>query len=414
MGLKAVETRKFNLSQRIKDIDKWKVDSIDKKSIKKFIEEYKTGGVTGNVGNNVEATTEKVLQQLRPAFEGISKNEKFTISKFTKKDVGKIEKFTQQILGGKIGNYVNGDTYSKKTIKQIFLAFSLFLEWKFKDKEKDKVTDDGVILTRPLKVKIKLEKKDPKYLTIEEILLLYKSCRTARERYFIANLFSSGQRAKEFHNNRHEDIKLPEKDESFVKLQVRKEFTKTNDRRIPLLFKKSLEASRDFLKEREKAKIKPTEPIMDYSYDTLRKWLKRLGKKVLNKNDVNYQIFRSSCAKWLVDVHHYTKFQLCYFMGWDFSSPMADVYINRSESILKSSEESAKNTEMEELNVKFEKQEYDLKLQQEKSKEQENEMSVIKKLLKTLSKQSGNKKYDIAGSLSEEEADFLDSLEGNK
>ena len=31
MGLKAVETRKFNLDKRIKDIDKWAVTSIDKK-----------------------------------------------------------------------------------------------------------------------------------------------------------------------------------------------------------------------------------------------------------------------------------------------------------------------------------------------------------------------------------------------
>ena len=42
MGLKAVETRKFNLDKRIKDIDKWAVASIDKKAIKLFIEKYKT------------------------------------------------------------------------------------------------------------------------------------------------------------------------------------------------------------------------------------------------------------------------------------------------------------------------------------------------------------------------------------
>ncbi|MFC1877408.1 hypothetical protein ACFL2E_09100 [Thermodesulfobacteriota bacterium] len=378
MGLKAVETRKFNLDKRIKDISKWKITTTDKRSIKKFVEEYKAGRVTGQVGHNIEATVEKVLQQLRPAFENISQQEKHTISKFTKKDVNKIKKFTQQLLDGKIGNYVTSKPYPKKTIKQIFLALSLFLEWKFKDKL-DEVSDDGVILVKPLKVKIKIEKRDPKYLIVDEILQLYKSCRTARERYFIANLFSSGQRAKEFHNNRYVDIHLPEKDENFAKLQVRKEFTKTNDRKIPLFFKKSLEATREFLEERENENIKPTDPIMDYSYDTMRKWLKRLGSRVLNKN-VNYQLFRSSCAKWLVDVHHYTKYQLCYFMGWDFSSPMADIYINRSSAILQDSVDKAKDTEIEELGRKLEKQEYDLKLQQEKSKEdiEKQEMKILK------------------------------------
>ena len=134
-----------------------------------------------------------------------------------------------------------------------------------------------------------------------------------------------------------------------------------------MFFKKSLEATREFLEERENENIKPTDPIMDYSYDTMRKWLKRLGDRVLNKN-VNYQLFRSSCANWLVDVHHYTKYQLCYFMGWDFSSPMADIYINRSSAILQDSVDKAKDTEIEELGKKLEKQEYDLKLQQEKSK----------------------------------------------
>ncbi len=375
MGLVAIETRKFNLDKRIKDISKWKVTTIDKKNIKEFIKEYLAGDITQKIGNNPKATVEKVLQQLRPAFEHISKKGKYTISKLTKKDVEKIKKFKQQILSGKIGNRIDGKPYSKKTIKQIFLAFALFLEWKFKGNEK------RILLSEPLKVKMKLEKRDPKFLTIDEILQLYKCCRTARERYFIANIFSSGQRAKEFHNNRYVDIQMPNKDENFVKLQVRKEFTKTNDRKIPLLFKKSLEATREFLGEREKAGIKSTEPIMDYSYDTLRKWLKRLGKKVLNKN-VNYQLFRSSCAKWLVDIHHYTKYQLCYFMGWDFSSPMSDIYINRSSAILESSEKEAENTELEELNSKFEKQEYDLKLQQEKIKKFGEREGGLKKWIK--------------------------------
>ncbi len=100
MRLKAVETRKFNLNQRIKDISKWNVTSTDKRNIKEFIREYKAGDITQKIGNNIEATVEKVLQQLRPAFEHISENGKNTISKFTKKDVDKIKKFKQQLLDG--------------------------------------------------------------------------------------------------------------------------------------------------------------------------------------------------------------------------------------------------------------------------------------------------------------------------
>ncbi len=100
MRLKAVETRKFNLNQRIKDISKWNVTPTDKRNIKEFIREYKAGDITQKIGNNIEATVEKVLQQLRPAFEHISENEKNTISKFTKKDVDKIKKFKQQLLDG--------------------------------------------------------------------------------------------------------------------------------------------------------------------------------------------------------------------------------------------------------------------------------------------------------------------------
>jgi integrase len=296
---------------------------------------------------------------------------KNTFSPFlTPTNLEMIQKFKQNILDGKIGNFVTGEPYPRKTIKQIFLAFSLFLKWKFDG-------DEGVLLAKPLTVNIKIEKKDPNFLTIDEILILYKHCSTARQRYLIANIFSSGQRAKEFHNNRYSDMTLPEKQESFVRLFVRKEFSKTHERKIPLFFKKSLEASREFLKVRENAGIKPDEPIMDYSYDAMRRWLKRFGKKILNK-DINYQLFRSSCAKWLVDVHHYNRYQLCYFMGWDYSTPMADIYIKRSDAVLQNSVDNVKATEMEELEGKVEKQDYKMKIQNEKFNDMQSDLEKTK------------------------------------
>ena len=85
-------------------------------------------------------------------------------------------------------------------------------------------------------------------------------------------------------------------------------------------------------------------------------------------------------------------------MGCDFSSPMADIYINRGDAILEKVVESADNTEREKLERKIEDQEYNSNLQDEKIeklnekvkgfKRLENDITNLKKVIINLANQT--------------------------
>jgi integrase len=79
-----------------------------------------------------------------------------------------------------------------------------------------------------------LPPKTPDFLTEAEIDLLHKGCRNPEQRYLIAVLFDSGARAEEFHNIRMEDVFSAEGRESFFRLALKEEYSKTKPPGAPL------------------------------------------------------------------------------------------------------------------------------------------------------------------------------------
>jgi hypothetical protein len=220
------------------------------------------------------------------------------------------------------------------------------LKWKLGDTEKFRKLTDWLDTRVP--------EKTPDYLSEQEIEKLYKACKNNAERFLIAVLFDSGARAEEFHNIRYEDIQILNERENFVKITIKTEYSKTTGRTISLYWKNSLEAVRDYLKEREQEGIKSDEAVFENSYDNMRQFLIRLGKKVLKKS-VHYHLFRHSSATYYAP--KLNRQQLCYRYGWRFSSDMPDVYISRSGMENKDLDEKFESTKLEDLNIKLQKQE---------------------------------------------------------
>ncbi len=339
-------THKRDLKKRLSDISKWKIHDSDKKDIKKFLEDYRNGEITGRIGTNPDITLEKALQRLKTSFVFLSK--KNQIGQLTKKNIEDIKKFKEAILKDKIKN--DKKPYALRGKQEIFSYLVQYLKWKLKP-------EDFIALSKPLTIKIASKKPEPDFLTLKEVNELYKSCTTNSQRFLIIGLISSGCRAEEFHNIRSSDITLPEKNESFVKIRLRHTFSKTTGRTITLYHIKALEVVRDYLEERKG--IEPDEAVLKMSYDTGRKWLRRLGQRVLKKN-VHYHLFRSSCATWLAN--RLNRQQLCVFFGWKFNSPMPDIYISRKGLDMKEIDEKFQATEIEELRRRLEKEEYDSKI----------------------------------------------------
>lgn len=223
-----------------------------------------------------------------------------------------------------------------------------------------------------LKVRPRLKQKSPDYLSEDQVDKLYKSCKSAKERYMISVLFDGGMRAEEFCNIRREDIQLPNGNDNFVKLTLKEEYSKTKGRTIGLYWKYSYEVVRDYLNERISEGIKEDEPIFIDDYNNTLKFLKRLGKRILGRK-IYFHLFRHSSATYYAN--KLNRQELCIRYGWNFCSPCPDIYISRD---LSKSEIDTKfeKTQINELRVELEKQKQHNTIKQDELERKNQELQI--------------------------------------
>lgn len=318
-----------NLKTRKEGIKSWDIAQDDKKDLLKFLDDLGLGKVNKGVKIS-ESRQVKYLDIIKIPMEFFKK----PCSKLTLKDV---EAFEKALSSNKLLSYKK-KPFSPSTKIDIRKILKIYLKWKLGNNEKFMQLTDWFD-TRDIK-------RTPDYLSEAEVEKLYKNCKDASERYLIAVLFDGGLRAEEFHNVRYEDIQIPNANEHYPKITVKTEYSKTEGRTISLFWKHSLEAVRDYIREREKEGIKSFDPVFNNSYDNSRQSLIRLGNKVLGKS-IHYHLFRHSSATYYAS--KLNRQQLCYRYGWRFSSDMPDVYISRSGMENKELDEKFSATELEEI-----------------------------------------------------------------
>ena len=354
------------IERKLEAVDNWKVPESTKKEIKEFIDKAKIGQV--NEGRKLtERTLSKYLTLLKKSLEIINK----PTSKITKADIERYDKIISK--------------ENLKSVNDYKVDLQVFLKWKLGHNKSEEIA--GWLDTRR-------KKKTPDYLSEKEIDSLYKNCKNPSEKFLIAVLFDTGARAEEFLNIRYEDIQLPDKNENFVKMTFKEEYSKTKGRTISLYWKNSLEAVKDLLNERKEDGIRMDEPIFNKNYDAVRMFLIRLGKKVLKKR-IYPHLFRHSSATYLAT--KLNRQELCYRYGWAFSSNMPDIYISRSGMESRELDHKFEATEIGELRMKLEKKELELGMkteslekkyneQEKKYNEQQESINKLNKLNEEISK----------------------------
>ncbi len=326
MNIKIDIHKNHIIERKINSIPDWKIPDTTKKELKVFVDKARIGQV--NEGKRLsDRTISKYLTLLKHSLEIINKQ----TSKITKED---IEKFDKKLSAEGLSSVVD--------YRRCLLTF---LKWKIGETKMKKIA--GWLDTRD-------KNKTPDYLTEQEVIKLFKNCKDASERFLIAVLFDTGARAEEFLNIRFEDIQMPDKNNSFVKITLKEEYSKTMGRNISLYWKYTLDTVRDFLKEREGSKS--NDAVFNKNYDAVRMFLFRLGKKVLNKS-IYPHLFRHSSATYYAP--KLNRQELCYRYGWKFNSNMPDVYISRAGMESKQLDEKFSATELEELKKEFEKFKFD-------------------------------------------------------
>jgi integrase len=355
MNVKIEIHENHNVERKLKAVSDWKVPETTKKEIKEFIHKALIGQV--NEGKKLsDRTVSKYLTLLKTSLEIINKQ----TSKITKEDLEKYDKIL-----------------SKKKFKSeadYKINLKIFLKWKLGLEKTNKIA--GWLDTRQ-------KTKTPDYLSEQEIIKLYKNCKSPEERFLITVLFDTGARIEEFLNIRKEDIQMPEGNQNFVKITLKEEYSKTKGRVISLYWKNSINAVKDYLDERIEEGIRSDEQVFNKTYDSIRMFISRLGARILNKK-VNPHLLRHSSATFYAT--RLNRQELCYRYGWAFSSDMPDVYISRSGMENKGLDEKFRSTELEDLQKKFEKEKFDKGKQIEdlakKQKEMDKQINELNLLIK--------------------------------
>lgn len=369
MANNKIEVHNRNVEVRIKATKDWNISAEDKKDFQKFLDDLGLGKV--NRGFKISRSRQlKYLDLLRTPLEFWKK----PTSKLTLKDVENFEKaLTDDVIKSKMKG-----TYSHETKRDIKLALRIYLKWKLGVAKASELA--GWLDTRRVA-------RTPDYLKEVDVEKLYKSCKSASERFLIAVLFDAGARIEEFLNIRYEDLELPREGEEFVKLTLKEEYSKTKGRTIRLYWKYSLEAVKDFLKERTDEGVKSNEAIYPKAYDPTRKFLQRLGQKILNRS-VSPHLFRHSSATYYANKMN--RQELCYRYGWAFSSHMPDTYISRAGMMNKELDVKFKATEINKVQTELEKQKQENKILKDQMQRQLEELRemIAQQSLKQIAKKS--------------------------
>ncbi len=341
-----------DIESRLAYVEKWKIPEKVKKDLIVFLQDLGRGKV--NKGVQISPRTQvKYISLLKSPLIYFNK----PIEKITKKELEQYDKdlSTNKLISEK------KKPFSMNMKKDVRIALRILLKWKLGETKARELTD--FFDTKDVK-------KTPDYLKEQEIEKLFKACRTDEERYIIAVLFDSGARAEEFINIRFEDVQLPEGKDSFVKLTLKEEYSKTEGRTISLYWHKSEEAVSDFIRERIKQGIKSNEPVITLTYDAIRFFISRLSLRVLTK-PLHLHLLRHSSATYYAA--KLNRQQLCYRYGWKFSSDMPDVYISRAGMNNKELDEKFESTEMGEVKAQLSKAEFERKKMKEESDSREKE-----------------------------------------
>lgn len=378
-----IEIHTRSIAPRLESLQTWNISKEDKKDLLKFIDGLGLGKV--NKGYKLsEARQVKYLDVLRTPLEFFKK----PTSKLTLKNV---EDFERALSSGELKSS-KGESYAHSTQVDMRRAIQVYLKWKLGERKADQLTDwfDTKDMVRT-----------PDYIKESDILKLYKACKSAEERYLIAVLFDAGSRAEEFHNIRYEDIQLPKDKESYVKLTLKEEYSKTKGRVISLYWKHSLDAVSDFLKEREREGIRTDEQVYTKKYDNSRKFLQRVGKKVLGK-PLHYHLFRHSSATYYAP--KINRQQICIRYGWGFSSRMPDVYIARAGVENSEIDEKMTQTELADLKAQIDRQAQENKIRKE------GEKVLAEKIVMLVDVMRKNK--DVSKTISKEDVEKLKAMFG--
>ena len=346
MVFKKIDIHPHNLQSRIKGFEKYAPSKQEYDSVIEHLRLLSLGEITG------KEVSEKRQRKLLDMFIMFFKHSKKPTSKLTLED---LRNYKLNLLNDKIKKE-NGEPYGDKTKEDCTETIARYLEC-----NSPKKVSSWASKTQTFRkwFVIRAKKTTPETLEESEVKKLIEACETNDGKFLIAILFDSGCRIEEFLNIRFEDITKPTSNFPYYKIDFKEEYSKTNGRNIGMYCDFSSQIFANYLEEIKKGDNKDL--VYPKNYGAVRMFLKRLGQRVLNKR-VHPHIFRKSSATYYANKMN--RQQLYVRLGWDFASPMGDIYIRRAG--------------VDEAKVKDVMLNDDLSVLKKENKELETKLGIIK------------------------------------
>lgn len=214
-------------------------------------------------------------------------------------------------------------------------------------------------------------------LTKEEIELMAANAQQ-RTQALIWTLFDTGARAQELLNIRLCDIeKVNDTTETYLKITLREEFSKTNGRKISC--RMCYPSLAPYLKKRKQEGGREDEPIFKMTYNALRLTIQKAAKKAGIKKKVSPHILRHSAATYYGSF--LSDLQLAYRFGWALAdSTMVRRYVDRHRILEDSADKAVKQHRMGELQEENERMKLQLEAVQEQMAEMLSRVATIENL----------------------------------
>lgn len=160
----------------------------------------------------------------------------------------------------------------------------------------------------------------------EEMKLLLENIHAKQMKVLVKLLFDGGFRISELANVRIKDIIHPTPEQRWFTINVRAEIAKRYKPRQVALFYVNQDL-KSYLENHHPEPNNPKAFLFNYSYQYIRNFLHKKGKKVLGKSITPHGIRRTSATFWAPRIKSYQAY--CYRFGWSLSSRVPDIYFNR-------------------------------------------------------------------------------------
>ena len=353
-----------NVDVRLAAVQNWAIVKEEKKRVLAFVRDLGLGKV--NAGRKLsQARQLKYLDSLKVALTNLRK----PITRLAVKDIeGLDERLTKNEI-----HRIDGKPFADETKAEIKRFLKIYLRWALPNEPKRFIELTSWLDTKTRKL------KTPEFLTEAEVGQLYEACRDAQSRLIVALLFDTGARAEEFFNIRLEDVEKPSGDRNYYRIHLKEEYSKTKGRVVSLFWDRSTLALNEFLPGRISTGTKPGDRLYPGTYDAMRFFLKRLGRKILERRVYPHLLRHSSATFYAAK---FNRQQLCKRYGWTFSSDMPDVYINRAGIDEAEIEVKFTQTELGAMKTRMETQEGERKMLLERLGESERRQAATENQIK--------------------------------